>query len=143
MLGVWREALPQLRHESPFKLMIEEMMEPITKMYTNVSNPTLRFDEKVHARKATVAEKVAIEGREVSYRMTHLGGLTRALDAELNQEGNSALEKLRDEVYDKLCGYDRLLHENFSVTLNPIKNNVGMGVSSILHSAMYARGRQP
>jgi len=143
MLGVWREALPQLRHESPFKLMIEEMMAPLVKRYTNVSNPTLRFDEKVHARKATVAEKVAIEGREVSYRMTHLGGLTRALDAELNQNGDSALEKLRDEVYDKLCGYDRLLHENFRVTLNPIKNNVGMGVSSILHSAMYARGRQP
>ena len=38
--------------------------------------------------------------------------------------------------------YDRYLHENFTVTNNPIRNNVGMGISSILRSAIYTKGRQ-
>jgi len=143
MLTTWQEALPYLMTESPFKLMIGKMMEPLIKKYTNVSNPALSFNEAVHKRKATVAEKVAIEGREVSYRMTHLGGLYRVLDTELNQSGDPTVEKLRDMVYEKVSAYDRNLHENFNVTNNPIRNNVGMGISSILYSAIYAKGRQP
>jgi hypothetical protein len=142
LLRVWKEALPSLSVESPFKVMYREMMEPLISKATNVSNPVLRFDEEVHSSKATVAEKVAVEGREISYRMTHLGGMVRVLDAELEQ-GTGEVERLRDEVYDKLTEYDRYLHENFKVTLNPIKNNVGMSISSLIHSAVYARGRQP
>jgi len=139
MLVVWIEALPYLETESPFKMMYNEMMEPLMNKQTNVSNPTLLFDEKVHSRKATVAEKYAIEGREVAFRMTHLGGLVRVLDAELEQDGNEVVERLRDEVYQKLAMYDRNLHENYEVTLNPLKNNVGTCISALLQSANYAK----
>jgi hypothetical protein len=143
MLRVWKEALPHLRTESPFKGMIEGRMEPLIYKQTNVSNPMPTFDKRVHSRKSTVAEKYAIEGREVSYRMTHLGGLLRMLDAELEQGSNEVVERLRAEVYEKLVSYDRNLHENYKVTLNPIKNNVGMSITALLHSALYARGRHP
>ncbi len=143
MLGIWQEALQHLKTETPYKDMIGKMMEPLVKKYTNVSNPTLRFDASVHRRKATVAEKVAIEGREVSFRMTHIGGLLRVLDSELAQNGNETLEKLRATVFEKLLSYDQRLHEDFKVTINPIRNNVGVCISSLLYSALYAKGRQP
>ncbi len=142
LLKVWKEALPSLSIDSPFKEMYSEMMEPLISKATNVSNPVLRFDDAVHNRKATMAEKVAVEGREVSFRMTHLGGMVKVLEHEL-ENGSGRVEELRDEVYEKLVHYDGYLHENFTVTLNPIRNNVGMSISSIIHSAEYARKRQP
>lgn len=142
LLKVWQEASPKLTAESPFREMYHGMMTPLLTKATNVSNPTLRFNDKVHTRKATVAEKVAVEGREVSYRMTHLGGMVRVLDHEL-EHGSGDVESERDEVYAKLIEYDRKLHENFEVTLNPIRNNVGMSIESIIHSAIYAKNRQP
>ena len=142
LLKVWREASPKLTVESPFKEMYHEMMTPLVTKATNVSNPVLTFNEKVHQRKATMAEKVALEGREVSYRMTHLGGMIRVLEHEL-EHGSGDVEDARDEVYAKLMEYDKILRENFKVTLNPIRDNVGTSISSIIHSAIYARNRQP
>ena len=142
LLKVWKEALPSLLVESPFKEMYSEMMGPLISKATNVSNPVLRFDDAVHSRKATMAEKVAVEGREVSFRMTHLGGMVRVLDNEL-ENGSGEVEDLRDEVYSKLTEYDGYLHENFEVTTNPIRNNVGMSLSSIIYSAEYSKNRQP
>ncbi len=75
--------------------------------------------------------------------MTHLGGLMRVLDAQLEQGGNEVVERLRDEVYEKVLTYDKILHENYKVMLNPIRNNVGMSISAIMHSAMYSKGRHP
>ena len=67
----------------------------------------------------------------------------RVLDVELEQGGNEVVERLRAEVYEKLTSYNRTLHENYKVTLNPIKNNVGTCISALLHSATYAKSRQP
>ena len=143
MLDVWEKALPHLKNETPQKVMIEYMMKPLIKSYTNVSNPVLTFNKDIHERKATVAEKVAIEGREVSFRMTHLGGLWRVLDAELSFGGNEVVDGLRSDVYEKIMAYDARLNEDFDVTLNPIRHNVGMMISSIIHSAVYAKNRHP
>ncbi|HUV54395.1 MAG TPA: hypothetical protein VMW03_04245 [Candidatus Krumholzibacteriaceae bacterium] len=138
MLDIWNRALPHLGTRSRFKVMMDEHMEPIIERYTNVSNPPFTFDEKVHARKATVAEKVGVEGRDDLYRMLYLGGLIRTSDAELEAGGSEALSGLRDEVYGKLQEYD-----NYTVVAHPIRNLVGMSLGALLHSAVYARGRQP
>jgi len=143
MLDVWNRALPHLGTRSRFKVMMDEWMEPIIERYTNVSNPPFTFDEKVHARKATVAEKVGVEGRDDLYRMFYLGGMIRTFDAELEAGGNEALSGLRDEVYGKLQDYDNYLHDNYTVVAHPIRNLVGMSLGALLHSAVYARGRQP
>jgi hypothetical protein len=141
MLETWKKALPSLVTDTPFKFKMEKMMEPLITKATNVSNPTLRFNDTVHQRKATLAEKVAIEGREVSYRMTHLGALKRVFDAEQNK--NEVLETLHDEVYAKIMDYDKTLNENYKVVSNPIRNNVGTCISAIIQSAIYAKNRQP
>lgn len=141
MLEIWKKALPYLKTETPQKFMIAQMMEPLITKQTNVSNPTLRFNEDVHQRKATIAEQVAIEGREVSFRMTHLGGLKRIFDAESMK--NSVLDGLHTEVYNKILEYDKRLNRDFKVTTNPIRNNVGMMISSIINSAVYAKSRYP
>jgi hypothetical protein len=73
--------------------------------------------------------------------MTHLGGLKRVLDAET--EKNSVIDELQDAVYEKIMAYDKRLNRDFDVKINPIKNNVGMMISSIIHSAIYAKNRQP
>lgn len=143
MLDVWKKALPYLESETPFKRMYTEMMQPLITKEVNVSNPVLTFNDEVHNRKATVAEKYAIEGREVSFRMTHMGGLMRVLDAELENGGNEVLSGLRDEVYQKVLAFDERLHRDYEVVLNPIRNNVGMSISSMIHAALYAKGRQP
>jgi len=143
MLDVWNRALSYLGTMSPFKVMMDEWMEPIIERYTNVSNPPFSFDEKVHARKATVAEKVGVEGRDDFYRMFYLGGLIRTFDAELEVGGGETLSGLRDEVYGKLQEYDNYLHDNYTVAAHPIRNLVGMGLGALLHSAVYAKGRQP
>ena len=142
LLETWKEAVPELTVESPFKEMYQEMLAPLISKVTNVSNPLLSFNKSVHKRKATVAEKVAVEGREVSFRMTHLGGMVKVLDHEL-EFGNGDVGELRERVYSKLTYYDEYLNDNFDVTLNPIKNNVGMSISSIIHSMIYAKSRQP
>jgi len=102
MLDIWNRALPHLGTRSRFKIMMNEHMETIIERYTNVSNPPFTFDEKVHAKKATVAEKVCVEGRDDLYRMFYLGGLIRTFDVELEAGGSEALSGLRDEVYGKL-----------------------------------------
>jgi hypothetical protein len=142
LLKVWKETFPTLSTESPFKAMYWKMLNPLINKETNVSNPTLTFSKQIHRRKATVAEKVAIEGREVSFRMTHLGGMVRLLDLEI-EEGNTKVKEHRDQVYNKLIEFDKYLQKNFKVVLNPIKNNVGMSISSIIHSAEYSKKRQP
>ncbi|MBN2335528.1 hypothetical protein JXL21_08200, partial [Candidatus Bathyarchaeota archaeon] len=44
MLDVWNKALPHLATVSPYKVMMDEWMEPIIEKYTNVSNPPFTFD---------------------------------------------------------------------------------------------------
>jgi hypothetical protein len=139
MLDVLSRALPSLKAGSPFKVMMDEHMEPISRRFTNVSNPPFSFNEKTHARPATVAEKIGIEGRDDLYRMFYLGGLIRAFDAELEAGGDESLAGVRDEVYGKLQDYDNYLHDNYTVVAHPIRNLVGVSLGAILHSAMYAR----
>jgi hypothetical protein len=143
MLDIWNRAQPHLKTASPFKAMMDEWMKPIIKRYTNVSNPPFTFDEKVHSKRATVAEKVGVEGRDDLYRMFYLGGLIRTFDAELEDGGGETLSGLRDEVYGKLQEYDNYLHDNYTVAAHPIRNLVGMSLGALLHSAVYAKGRQP
>ena len=139
LLDAWSRAQPDLKASTPFKVMMEEHMEPIVKRYTNVSNPPFRFDKKVHARPATEAERIGIEGRDDLYRMFYLGGLIRAFDAELEAGGDESLAGIRDEVYGKLQEYDNYLHDNYTVVAHPIRNLVGMSLGALLHSALYAR----
>ena len=142
-LDIWNNALPDLKTTSPFKVMMDEWMQPIVKKYTNVSNPPFTFNPKVHARKATVAEKIGIEGRDDLYRMFYLGGMIRTFDAELENGGIEKIAGLRADVMGKIEEYYKHLNENYDVTPHPIRNLVGMGIGSILHSAKYAKTRQP
>jgi hypothetical protein len=139
LLDAWSRALPDLEAPTPFKVMMEEHMEPIVKRYTNVSNPPFAFNKKVHARPATEAERIGIEGRDDLYRMFYLGGLIRALDAELEAGGPETLAGLRDEAYGRLQEYDNHLHDNYTVVAHPIRNLVAMSLGALLHSAMYAK----
>ena len=110
VLDAWKSALPFLKTRTQFKEMIKENMAPLINKYTNVSNPPFIFNSKVHARKATMAEKIGIEGREDLYIMFDLGGLIRTIDAELKSSRGSMLEKIREETLVKLKEYDRHLH---------------------------------
>ncbi|MBD3204709.1 hypothetical protein GF319_00020, partial [Candidatus Bathyarchaeota archaeon] len=142
MLRIWNESLPLLKTESPFKVMMEEWMEPIIKRYTNVTNPPFRFDERIQKKKATMAEKVGVEGRDDLYRMFYLGGMIRTFNAELEKGGSEKLEDLNQEVMGKLQEYDNYLHDNYTVVNHPIRNLVGMGVGSLIYSAEYAKTKQ-
>ena len=141
-LDVWNRALPDLKVESPFKDMMDDWMEPIIKKYTNVSNPPFTFDPQVHARKATVAEKIGVEGRDDLYRMFYLGGMIRTFDAEVEAGGSERLTGLRGEVMAKIEEYYEFLNANYDVVAHPIRNLVGMSLGSLLHSALYAKTRQ-
>ncbi|MFP3951835.1 MAG: M14 family zinc carboxypeptidase [Candidatus Bathyarchaeia archaeon] len=142
MLKVWNEALPHLDTSSPFKVMMDEWMQPIIKRYTNVTDPPFSFDDRVKNKRATVAERIGIEGHDDLYRMFYMGGLIRTFDAELEARGGEALQELRDEVMSKLKEYDDYLHDHYTVCSHPIRNLVGMSLGSILHSAIYAQGKQ-
>jgi hypothetical protein len=109
LIKLWKSAKPYLKTESPFKFMMEEWMEQILKKYTNISNPPFSFSSKMQARKATVAEKLGIEGRSDLYRMFHLGGLIRTIDVELNQGGSENLANLKEKVMSKLHEYNDYL----------------------------------
>ena len=118
-----------------------EEMEPIIKNYTNVTDPPFEFDEKTHSRKATVAEKVGIEGRDDLYRMFNMGGLIRTIDAEIDLGGKEKLFELRDMVQLELQEYDNYLHDNYIVIQHPIRNLVGMSLGSLLHSVEYVKSK--
>ena len=142
MLRIWNEALPYQETDSPFKVMMEEWMEPIIKRYTNVTNPPFRFDERIQNKRATMAEKVGVEGRDDLYRMFYLGGMVRTFNAELEEGGSEKLEDLNQEVMGKLQEYDNYLHDNYTVVNHPIRNLVGMGIGSLIYSAQYAKTKQ-
>lgn len=142
MLKMWEEALPLLENQTSFKVMMDEEMEPIIKNYTNVTDPPFEFDEKTHSRKATIAEKVGVEGRDDLYRMFNIGGLIRTLDAELELGGKEKLFDLRDMVQLELQEYDNYLHDNYIVLPHPIRNLVGMSLGSLLHSAEYVKSKK-
>jgi hypothetical protein len=142
MLDVWGRARPHMETKTPFRHMVEDFMEPLVKKYTNVSNPPFKFDARVHARKATVAEKIGIEGHDDIYRMFQLGGLQRALDEEFKTTRSPEVEVLRDEAHARLLEYDAFLHENYEILNHPIRNLVGMSTGCLLHSAFYAKTLQ-
>ncbi|UCD45483.1 MAG: hypothetical protein JSV27_03045 [Candidatus Bathyarchaeota archaeon] len=142
LLEAWQESEPHLKERTPFRAMMEEWMEPIARRYTNVSNPPFTFDEKTHARRATVAEKIGIMGREDLYRMFYVGGMIRTLDAELESGGGGGLVAIRENLEGRLQAYDDHLHEEYTIMAHPIRNLVGMSLGSILHSAMYVKSKQ-
>ncbi len=142
MLRVWNEALPNLKTNSVFKVMMDEWMAPIINKYTNVTNPPFSYDKKVQEKKATVAEKIGVEGREDLYRMFYLGGMIRTFNAELEAGGSEKLDGLNQEVMGNLQEYDNYLHDNYTVIGHPIRNLVGMSLGSILHSAEFAKSKQ-
>jgi len=138
-LRVCNEALPHLKTETPWKKMVAENIEPLVAKYTNVSNPPFKFNPKVHARKATVAEKIGIEGHDDIYRMFSLGGIYKMLDEEVKTTGNSKVEELKDEAHAKLVEYDKFLHENYEVVNTPIRNLVGMSIGALMHASQYTK----
>jgi len=142
MLRVWNEALPYLKKDSVYKVMMDEWMAPIISAYTNVTDPAFSFDEKIRSKKATVAEKVGVEGHDDLYRMFYLGGLIRTFEAELEAGGSEVLDGLNKEVIGTLQGYDNYLHDNYTILAHPIRNLVGMSLGSIMHSAEFAKGKQ-
>jgi hypothetical protein len=142
LLDIWTEALPHLITETPYKKMMEEIMEPLIEKYTNVSNPPFTFNASIRGRKATIAEKIGIEGHDDIYRMFPLGGLWRTLEEEYKASGDSIISSLKDTVHDKLASYDKYLHENYEVVNHPIKNLVGMSTGALLYSSLYAKTLQ-
>jgi hypothetical protein len=142
MLEIWNAALPYLKTETPFKTMMKDWMKPIIEKYTNVTNPPFSFPDKVKNKKATIAEKIGVEGRDDLYRMFYLGGMIRTFEAELEAGGSEKLDELSKSVMAKLQEYDNYLHDNYTVINHPIRNLVGMSLGSILYSAEYAKSKQ-
>jgi hypothetical protein len=142
ILSLWKRAEPDLKHDTAFRGMMQEVVAPLIHKYTNVSNPPFRFSEDFMKRKATVAQKIGIEGHDDLYRMFYLGGLVRTLDAEVEKGGNDHIKALKDEAHAKLVEWDKFLHENYEVVHHPIKNLVGMSIGALLSSAEYAKGLQ-
>jgi len=142
LLDLWERATPHMVTNTLYRVMVENFMEPLIKKYTNVSNPPYKFDARVHARKATIAEKIGIEGHDDIYRMFRLGGLRRALEEEYKATGHSEVEALRDEAHTKLQEYDAYLHEKYEVVNHPIRNLVALSTGCLMHSALYAKTLQ-
>jgi hypothetical protein len=138
-LKIWKEALPYLNSETPWKKMVTENIQPLISKYTNVSNPPFVFNAEVHARKATIAEKIGIEGHDDIYRMFSLGGMYKMLDEEFKVSGNEKIGKLRDETKEKLIEWDKFLHKNYTIINTPIRNLVGMSISALIHAAEYTK----
>ncbi len=142
ILDLWKRAEPDLKHDTVFRGMMQEVIAPLIHKYTNVSNPPLRFSEDFLKRKATVAQKIGIEGHDDLYRMFYLGGLVRTFDLEYKKGGNNNIKALREEAHAKLVEWNKFLHENYDVVHHPIKNLVGMSIGALLSSAEYAKRLQ-
>ncbi len=142
LLHLWKRAEPDLKHDTVFRGMMQEEVAPLIEKYTNVSNPPFRFSDDYMKRKATVAQKIGIEGHDDLYRMFYLGGMVRTLDLEYEKGGNENIKALREEAYTKLVEWDKFLHENYEVIHHPIRNLVGMSIGALISSAEYAKGLQ-
>jgi hypothetical protein len=136
---LWLEALPHLRTDTPWRKMIEEIMDARQAGYTNVSNPPFAFQRQDRARPISTAETIGIEGHDDIYRMFELGGLYRMLDEEFKATADGRIQLLRGEAHRKLLEYDGFLHQNYEVVHTPIGNLVGMGIGALLGAAQYAR----
>ena len=142
VLALWKRAEPDLKHDSAFRRMMEENVGQLVHKYTNVSNPPFSFSDDFMKRKATVAQKIGIEGHDDLYRMFYLGALVRTLDAEYEKSGNDNIKALKEEAYNKLVEWDTFLHDNYEVIHHPIRNLVGMSIGALLASADYAKKLQ-
>jgi hypothetical protein len=140
LLDTWKEAEPHLKTDTPWKQMTWENVEPLIAKYTNVSNPPFKFNPKVHARKATVAEKIGIEGHDDLYRMFNLGGMYKMFDEEVKASGSEKAQELKDRCHDRLAEYDKFLHAEYEIVNTPIRNLVGMSIGAVLEASQYTRG---
>jgi hypothetical protein len=140
LLDTWNEAEPILETETPWKQMTWENVEPLIEKYTNVSNPPFKFNPRVHARKATVAEKVGIMGHDDLYRMFNIGGLYKTLEEEAKATGSDKALELQQRAKDKLEEYYKFLNENYTIVNTPIHNLVGMSIGALLAASQYTRG---
>jgi len=139
LLDTWREAEPHLKTETPWKKMTWENVEPLIAKYTNVSNPPFKLNPKVHARKATVAEKIGIMGHDDLYRMFNIGGMYKMLDEEAKASGSEKAEELKERTHAKLVEYNKFLHENYEIVNTPIHNLVGMSIGALLATSQYTK----
>jgi hypothetical protein len=139
LLEKWNQVKILLTTPSPFKKMLEEWMKPIIKSRSIIINPKPAFKQETHSRKATIAEKLATEGRADLYRMFYIGGLMRAIDYQLIQGENQFLLTTRKELEAKLREYDQFMHRKYEVTAFPIRNLVGMSLGAILYSIDYVK----
>lgn len=142
ILDLWKRAEPDLKHDTVFRGMMQEYITPLIQKYTNVSNPPFKFSNDYLKKKATIAQKIGIEGHDDLYRMFYLGGLVRTLDLEYEKSGNSSIKAMREEAYAKLAEWDKFLHENYEVIHHPIRDLVGMSIGALLSSAEYAKRLQ-
>jgi len=142
ILDLWKRAEPDLKHDTVFRRMMQEDIDPLIRKYTNVSNPPFRFSDDYLKRKATIAQKIGIEGHDDLYRMFWLGGLVRTFDLEYEKSENNNIKALREEAYTKLAEWDKFLHENYEVIHHPIRDLVGMSIGALLSSAEYAKRLQ-
>jgi hypothetical protein len=139
LLELWKEGKEHLKTETPWKKMTWENIDPLIAKYTNVSNPPFKFNQKTHTRKASVAEKVGIEGHDDLYRMFNLGGMYKMFDEEFKVSGSEKSEELKQRAYNKLIEYDKFLHENYTIVNTPIHNLVGMSIGALLSASQYTK----
>jgi hypothetical protein len=140
LLDTWNEGEPHLKTKTPWKQMTYENIEPLVAKYTNVSNPPFKFNPKVHARKATTAEKIGIEGHDDLYRMFNLGGMYKMFEEEVKASGSEKAQELKDRCHAELVTYDKFLHENYEIIQTPIHNLVGMSIGAVLEASQYTKG---
>jgi hypothetical protein len=142
MLEVWNRTESHLTSSSPFKTMMDKVIGPIRNSRRSADIPLVTFDERIHGRTATIAEKLGMEGRPDLYRMFYLGGMIRAFDHQLKQGDTLELKAARKDVEIRLKEYHDFFNKKYELATHPIRNLVGVGLGAILHSAEYVKSKR-
>jgi hypothetical protein len=131
LLSLYEKSKSVLKTTSPITEMIHLIMKEIRSPTVNVLDPETQFSEKQLNRPATIAEKIATEGRSEIYRMYN--------HELLKSPGNSVLDSCRVDAEKRLEQYNSIVQEKYDVKAFQIRDLIGVCLGSLLYSAEYVR----
>jgi len=140
LVGAYKACREYLTQDSPFKTMIEDVVDSIENPKANVFDPDPAPTKAELNRKITIGQKVDTDGRTDLYRMFNIGAMVRTIDYETERgKEDRHLASVRSELSRALDSYDNALRTKYKLRHHPLQGLVAMNAGSLLYAAQYAK----
>jgi hypothetical protein len=142
LFRTYKHIKSQLTVSSPFKVMIDDVVDGIENPSVNVIDPDPVPTESELGKEITVGQKFDHDCRTDIYRMFNVGAAIRMIDAQtVKGPETKVLASAREDLSNALEVYNDALAKKYEIKHHPLKNLVAMNAASLIIAAEYAKAK--